>query len=132
MAVRFLSRLGVVTALVIGWACAAPSGGPGLRVTASAYNSLPGQTDSDPNLTAWGDRLEPGVRAIAVSRDLIPMGLRHGTRVRIDGLPGEYRVLDKMGKRWTRKIDIYMGVDIDAARRWGVRPVTIRWRPSGR
>jgi 3D (Asp-Asp-Asp) domain-containing protein len=133
MAVRFLSHLGVIAALVIGWACAAPASDErGLRVTASAYNSLSDQTDGNPTLTAWGDRLEPGVRAIAVSRDLIPMGLRHGTRVRIDGLPGEFRVLDKMGKRWTRKIDIYMGVDVDAAIRWGVRPVTIRWRPSRR
>jgi len=133
MAARSLSHLGLIAALAFGWACAAPASGQvGLRVTASAYNSLPGQTDGNPNLTAWGDRLEPGVRAIAVSRDLIPLGLRHGTRVRIDGLPGEFRVLDKMGKRWTRKIDIYMGVDVDAALRWGVRPVTIRWSPRGR
>ena len=102
MAVRFLSRLGMIAALVLGWACATPTSDEHrLRVTASAYNSLPAQTDDNPSLAAWGDRLEPGVRAIAVSRDLIPMGLRHGTRVRIDGLPGEYRVLDKMGKRWT-------------------------------
>jgi 3D (Asp-Asp-Asp) domain-containing protein len=96
-------------------------------VTASAYNSLADQTNDRPNLAAWGDRLEPGMKAIAVSRDLIALGLGHDARVRIDGLPGEYRVLDKMAKRWSKKIDIYMGVDAKAARNWGVREVTIRW-----
>jgi hypothetical protein len=42
-----------------------------LRVTATAYNSLPGQTDNTPDLAAWGDRLRPGMKAIAVSRDLL-------------------------------------------------------------
>ena len=39
----------------------------------------------------------------------------------------EYRVLDKMPSRWRRKIDIYMGEDVAAARAWGVRRVRIRW-----
>ena len=100
-----------------------------LVVAASAYNSLAGQTSGDPKLAAWGDVLEPGMNAIAVSRDLIDLGLTHGTRVRIEGLSGEYRVLDKMARRWTRKIDIYMGDDVDAARAWGVREVRIHWQP---
>ncbi len=98
-----------------------------LEVTASAYNSLPGQTQGDPSRGAWGDILRPGMKAIAVSRDLIPLGLGHGTRVRIEGLEGEYVVRDKMAKRWKKKIDIYMGEDVDAARRWGVRRVRIHW-----
>lgn len=98
-----------------------------LEVTATAYNSHPSQTDGDPNVTAWGDRLEPGMRAIAVSRDLIGLGLGHGAEVRIDGLPGRYVVRDKMAKRWKRKIDIYMGDDVNAALKWGRRSVTIRW-----
>jgi 3D (Asp-Asp-Asp) domain-containing protein len=98
-----------------------------LEVTATAFNSHPSQTDGDPNITAWGDRLEPGMKVIAVSRDLIALGLGHGTEVRIDGLPGRYVVRDKMAKRWKQKIDIYMGNDVDAARRWGRRTVTIRW-----
>ena len=98
-----------------------------LEVTATAYNSVRGQTTGDPSLTAWGDRLEPGMKAIAVSRDLVALGLVHGTEVRIDGLPGLYVVRDKMAKRWKQKIDIWMGEDIGAARRWGRRTVTIRW-----
>jgi 3D (Asp-Asp-Asp) domain-containing protein len=99
-----------------------------LDVTAAAYNSTVQQTNESPNVGAWGDVLEPGMKAIAVSRDLIELGLTRGTRVRIDGLAGEFVVLDKMGKRWRRKIDIYMGEDVDAARRWGVRSVRIHWR----
>lgn len=98
-----------------------------LVVTATAYNSLPGQTSGDPSIGAWGDRLEPGMRAIAVSRDLIPLGLTHGARVKIEGFDGEYRVLDKLAARWTKRIDVYMGVDVEAARRFGKREVRISW-----
>jgi 3D (Asp-Asp-Asp) domain-containing protein len=102
------------------------------EVMASAYNSLVEQTGPHPTLAAWGDRLSPGMRAIAVSRDLIEIGLTRGARVWIDGLEGEFVVLDKMAKRWRNKIDIYMGEDVDAAKRWGVREVRIRWSPPGR
>ena len=116
-------------ALLLVWvACTAPPPHR-LLVSASAYNSLPEQTQGDPNVAAWGDVLVPGTRAIAVSRDLLELGLVRGVRVRIEGLPGEYVVLDKMAKRWTRKIDIYMGVDRKAALTWGVREVAIRWTP---
>jgi 3D (Asp-Asp-Asp) domain-containing protein len=98
-----------------------------LKVTATAYNSLPDQTQGKANIGAWGHRLKPGLKAIAVSRDLLAMGLEPGSEVEIVGLPGRYRVLDKMNSRWARKIDIYMGVDQDAALAWGRRPVVIRW-----
>jgi len=98
-----------------------------LVVVATAYNSVPGQTSGDPNVGAWGDSLEPGMKVIAVSRDLLDLGLTRGREVSIDGLPGTYRVLDKMSKRWAKRIDVYMGTDVDAALRWGVREVRIRW-----
>lgn len=96
-----------------------------LRVTATAYNSLPGQTWGDHTEAAWGDRLEPGMRAIAVSRDLIPLGLGQGVKVRIEGLSGEYVVMDKMAARFKKRIDIYMGDDFKAARKWGRKKVRI-------
>ena len=100
-----------------------------MEVTATAYNSTASQTHPDhPNLTAWGDVLIPGMKAIAVSRDLIPLGLDHNAEVRIEGMPGKWRVLDKMNKRWTKKIDIYMGLDEEAAREWGKKKVTISWK----
>lgn len=97
-----------------------------LEVTATAYNSLPGQTSGDPALAAWGDTLKPGIKAIAVSRDLIDSGLTYGTKVKIDGLPEKYTVMDKMHRRWTKKIDIYMGSIEKDAREWGKRTVTIQ------
>ncbi|MCD9466129.1 3D domain-containing protein [Photobacterium iliopiscarium] len=96
-----------------------------LNVTATAYNSVSAQTDSNPSIAAWGDRLKPGMKAIAVSRDLLKMGLKRGSKVKISGLPGEYVVLDKMHHRWRRKIDIYMGKNVRAAKNWGKRRVTI-------
>lgn len=98
-----------------------------LAVTATAYTSHPHETDDTPVLTAWGDTLKPGMKAIAVSRDLIDKGLTYGTKVSIEGVSGTYTVRDKMHKRWHRKIDIYMGEDQEAARKWGKRTVIIRW-----
>ena len=98
-----------------------------MMVTASAYNSLRGQTVGNPSIAAWGDKLRPGMKAIAVSRDLQRMGLGHRAQVKIKGLPGTYLVLDRMGKRWQKKIDIYMGTDRAKAMRWGKRKVEITW-----
>lgn len=99
-----------------------------MQVTTTAFNSVAWQTDDRPAHTAFGHDLEDGMRAIAVSRDLLGLGLGAGTRVSIDGLPGHYVVRDKMAQRWEKHIDIYMGEDIEAAREWGVREVTIHWR----
>ncbi len=98
-------------------------------VTATAYNSIGSQTHPDHDaITAWGDTLEPDMKCIAVSRDLIPEGLTYNTKVKIEGMPGTYRVLDKMNQRWTRRIDIYMGNDKGAALDWGAQQVTILWK----
>ncbi|MCK5523611.1 MAG: 3D domain-containing protein [Thiomargarita sp.] len=98
-----------------------------LQVTATAYNSLPGQTSGNPSIAAWGHRLKPGMKVIAVSPDLLRKGLTRGTKVKIVGLSGKYRVLDKTNKRFKRRIDIYMGKNVRAARKWGKRRVRIKW-----
>lgn len=98
-----------------------------MEVTASAFTSTPSETDDTPTLAAWGDTLRPGMKAIAVSRDLIKMGLGHNQSVKISGLEGEYLVLDKMNKRWQKKIDIYMGINKEKAKKWGKKKVTIYW-----
>ena len=100
-----------------------------LEVTATAYNSVEAQTSAQPFLTAWGYVLKPNDKAIAISRDLIPMGLTNGVKVKIDGLDGEYIVRDKMNKRFTKRIDIYMGLDVKKAKDWGKQQVTISWTP---
>jgi 3D (Asp-Asp-Asp) domain-containing protein len=67
------------------------------------------------------------MKTIAVSRDLLALGLTRGSQVRIEGLEGVYTVLDRLPSRWSRRIDVYMGTDVRAARVWGVREVRIRW-----
>jgi len=99
-----------------------------LRVTATAYTSHGNQTDATPFLAAWNNRLRPGMKSIAVSRDLLTRyGMRNGTKVRISGLRGFYRVRDKMNKRYKKRIDIYMGLNLRKALKWGRRSVVIYW-----
>lgn len=96
-----------------------------MEVKVSAYNSVPSQTDGQPAIAAWGDTLKPTMKAIAVSRDLLALGFKHNTKVMIKGLPGVYLVKDKMAKRWTKRIDIYMGEKVEKAKKWGVKDLEI-------
>ena len=98
-----------------------------LVVTATAYTSSVSETDGEPHLAAWSDRIAPGMRVLAVSPDLLALGIDRGTEVRVDGLPGTWTVLDRMPDRWHRRIDVYMGTDTQAARRFGKRKVRISW-----
>ena len=131
---NLLTRLVVALAggLLFGSAIAVAAGKSddrSLDVWATAYTSHADQTDSDPLVGAWGHRLDHvrDVRVIAVSPDLLKMGLKRGQRVRIKGLKGEFVVLDKMSSRWTRRIDLYMGMDLRGAKRWGKRRVKMLW-----
>ncbi len=103
-----------------------------MRVLATAFNSTRAQTSDHPHVTAWGLSLRPGMRAIAVSRDLESLGLVCGVRVRIDGLDGTWEVRDRMPAFRRRAIDVYMGDDIKAARRFGRRHVRLHWSPDDR
>ena len=96
-----------------------------MEVIASAYNSTKAQTEGNPNITAWGDTLQPTTKSIAVSRDLIKKGLTYGTKVKIEGFKGIYVVNDKMHSKWRNKIDIYFGTDVKAAQQWGRKKAKI-------
>ena len=99
-----------------------------LKVTATAYNSLPYQTSYEhPAITAWGDSIKPGVKWIAVSRDLLRNGLSYNTLVKVDTFEGYYLVKDKMNIKWKNRIDIYMGEDVEAAKKWGRRKIMIKY-----
>lgn len=128
---QLAAMVALVAALVAGPAARAQPQRVTLDVTATAYNSTHAQTDATPHHGAWGDDLDaavqPGVRVIAVSQDLLARGLRRGQRVRIHGLKGEFVVLDKMPRRWTKRIDLYMQKDVRAARVWGRRRVKLSW-----
>lgn len=123
----------LLAALAFAWSCSVwrqPPAGPEraneLVVHATAYNSTPEQTQGDPRLTASGVRLEPGMRVIAVSPDLAERGLAFGTKVRIEGMPGTWEVVDRM-PRGPQKIDLYFGDDEEAAREFGRKRVRIQW-----
>lgn len=95
-----------------------------LRVCAMAYTC--GSRKSKHG--AWGDPLTPGIKAVAVSPDLLELGLDHGDTIRIEGLPGEYKVLDVMHSRHSRAIDIFYGSDRSGALSWGTRTLRISWQ----
>ena len=125
---RYLCWACLLVLPVVMIACGQSEGEQTLEVTATAYTMAESETKKgNVGLAAWGDQLEPGMKAIAVSRDLIDMGLDHETEVRIEGLEGTYVVRDKMNKRWEKKIDIFMGKDREKAMEWGKKEVTIHW-----
>lgn len=92
-------------------------------VTASAYNSVPWQTDSTPFTTASGTTVRHGVLAA----NFLPIG----TQVTIPDLYGDqiFVVEDRMNARYRNNIDIWMESVTDA-RKFGRRSVTINVYPS--
>ncbi len=92
-------------------------------VRATAYNAVPQQTDSTPEICAWGDKVRPGI--IAISRDLEASGLTRGKEVYIEGI-GKMVVMDRMNRRKRNQIDLYMEKYEDAVR-FGVKELTISW-----
>jgi 3D (Asp-Asp-Asp) domain-containing protein len=99
-----------------------------ISVKVTAYNSLAYQTSSNPDIAAWGDSLKPGMKCIAVSRDLLKLGLKRNTLIKIEGLDSTYLVIDKMHRRKRNQIDIYMGKDVKKAKEWGVKRLKIKYR----
>jgi 3D (Asp-Asp-Asp) domain-containing protein len=92
-------------------------------VRATAYNAEPGQTDSTPDICAWGDKIRPGI--IAISRDLEKSGLTRGKEVHIEGI-GKVVVMDRMHYRKRNQIDLYMENYKDAVE-FGVKELIISW-----
>jgi 3D (Asp-Asp-Asp) domain-containing protein len=86
-----------------------------ISVTLTTYTTSVKETDSTPNITASGfkiDTLNPMKhKIIAVSRDL-KKKWKFGTKVRITGAGkynGTYYVRDIMNKRYKKRIDILIG-----------------------
>jgi len=81
-------------------------------VTGTIYHADPAQCNEDYLTTASMKKIDPANpgkhRYLAVSRDLIALGFKMGTKVRVTGagdLDGIWFIEDKMNKRWTKKID---------------------------
>ena len=93
------------------------------HVRVTAYNPCPKQTNDEPRIAAWGDDVFEGM--IAVSRDLEPLGLTRNTPVHILGI-GDFVVMDRMHRRKTNQIDIFME-SYQEAINFGVQYHTIMW-----
>ncbi len=79
-------------------------------VTATVYNAVASQTDSDPLITASMKEIDPNKpqRWIAVSRDLERLGISMGDTICVDNageMNGQWVVEDRMNRRWRRRID---------------------------
>jgi 3D (Asp-Asp-Asp) domain-containing protein len=86
-------------------------------VTLTTYTASVKETDSTPNITASGFKIDTNNpkkhRIIAVSRDL-KKKLKFGSKVRIEGAgkySGTYVVKDVMNKRYKKRIDILINPD---------------------
>ena len=81
-------------------------------VTVSAYNPLPGQTDSTPFITASNQAVREGI--CAVSRDLEKrLKLRFGDFVYLEGI-GVCEFQDRMHRRKRNQVDLFMWNRSDA------------------
>lgn len=89
-----------------------------MTITATAYNSLPEQTDDTPFITASGTHVRHGV----IAANFLPIG----TRIKIPEYYGDqvFIVEDRMNPRYHQRLDIWMESVTDA-RQFGVRNVTI-------
>ena len=86
------------------------------KVTVTMYNPTRGQTDSTPNITADGTRINPwkasSYRYVALSRDLLSRWggpFDYGDYVVIEGTgkyDGVYQVRDTMNPKWVKRVDI--------------------------
>lgn len=102
-------------------------------VTATMYQPLAGQTDSDPNITADGSIIDPENASehhwIAVSRNLLKRWggcLDYGDKVELHGAghkDGIYEIHDTMNKRCVNQIDILESPDVDLYKFKNVRLV---------
>lgn len=96
-------------------------------MTISAYNSVPGQTDATPCIGAQGTDIceiyATGENICAAN--FVPLG----TILSIEGL-GECTVRDRMNSRYYYRVDWYMGMDVPAARAFGIQQKAVSVFPS--
>jgi 3D (Asp-Asp-Asp) domain-containing protein len=88
------------------------------RVSLTAYTSRVEECDDTPFITADGSRVRDGIIAANF--------LKFGTRVRIPALFGDkiFEVHDRMNRRYTNRVDVWME-DLADARQFGVRNAVI-------
>jgi 3D (Asp-Asp-Asp) domain-containing protein len=78
----------------------------------TAYSPTKDQCDSDPLITASMTKVRVGI--VALSRDLEKeYNLKFGDIIYIHGM-GPFKFQDRMHKRWTKKVDVFMWSRKDA------------------
>ena len=89
-----------------------------INVPVTAYNSLPGQTDSTPCITANGFNLCQNNKQNVIAANF----LKFGTKVRFPDFDPNtiYTVRDRMNARYAYRADIWMKTTADA-RQFGLR-----------
>lgn len=120
---------------------------PTLTLRATAYNSLPNQTDAQPHITATGAKTHFGI--IAVSRDLLRGAIPYGSLVRLRDLGSYYHgrgvgkfqalldqqglfiVEDTMHPRKTQQLDVWFEYHSEAIS-WGLRKIEVEVVRHGR
>ena len=93
-------------------------------MTSTSYNLLSSQTDSTPNIAAWGDYLEPTDRICAVSRDLEKLGITRGSVLDVTGY-GKCTVMDRMHYRWKMSVDV-LHPTTEQSIEWGRKKIEVR------
>ena len=88
-------------------------------VTATCYNAVPEQCNEDVQHTASMFVLnldDPySHRIVAISRDLESLGFKMGDKIHVSGTgryDGLWTIRDRMNKRWTKKIDFLVNLDM--------------------
>ena len=89
----------------------------------TAYNSTVGQTDDSPCISADGsnicERYAKGEQICAAN--FVPLG----TILQIDKF-GSCIVADRMNKKYKNRVDIYMGMDLERALKFGVQKLGVK------
>jgi len=92
------------------------------KVTITAYNAVPEQTDNTPCITADGTNvcLESDINVIAAN------WLPFGARVRIPAAFGDtiFEVHDRMNQRYTNRIDVLMD-SVPQAKQFGLQQLEV-------
>lgn len=97
-----------------------------LQLIVTAYTNSEDECDKDPNITAVLTKVRPGI--VAVSSDLLARGWTFGRRVYIEGV-GIFTIEDRMNRRWTERMDIFLYSKNDA-RKFGKRKLTVVLLPK--
>jgi 3D (Asp-Asp-Asp) domain-containing protein len=89
-----------------------------IDATITAYNTVPSQTDDSPCIAAGG--------YICDREDVVacPRHYPLGTRVEIAGKV--YECMDRLAPKYDHRFDISMGMDIAAAKEWGVKKLSVK------